>query len=455
VGKVEHPFEHLTDAQIEHYGDRTSGEGPNQNGLEVDQAIETHLADCAGCRIRVLEFHRSRFGLMSNPSSSAPSYSPSRSQSDPDSSRSAETEPGGKSSLSPTNLELLYLGRSDEHRPTPDCPTADSLCDLAAGLSSSADAPRLTQHAAQCPHCGPILRAYTEDFSDDLSPDDEALPSQLKSSSLEWQKKMAQQMAAAVAPVSATGDARVAQPPSAVQEKISQAPKGSRFRLPSLKWFFVPAGAIACALIALFIWNAQRETPQKVEKLLAQAYTEQRTMEMRIPYAAHSDFKQTRGDTGSLLNSPEALRKATDVIAANLKKSPDDPHWLLLSARLDLLDWNYEPALSSLDKVVDSQISDSPEFLLTKSLALYERSEVSKESQGYFLAVDLLGRALQKTPDDPVLLFNRAVACEKIHSYECAKTDWEHFLGIEKDPTWAAEAHKHLDQINEKKNPAQ
>lgn len=224
--------------------------------------------------------------------------------------------------------------------------------------------------------------------------------------------------------------------------------------MPSFKWLLVPATAIACALIAFFIWNAQRETPQKVEKLLAQAYTEQRTMEMRIPYAAHADFKQTRGDTASLLSSPAALRQATDIIAANLKKNPDDPQWLLLSARLNLLDWQYKAALSSLDKVADSKINDSPEFLLTRSLALYEESEVSKQSQGYFLAVDLLGRALQKTPDDPVLRFNRAVACEKIHSYECARSDWGRVLAIEKDPNWIAEARKHLEEINEKKTLA-
>ena len=182
MGKAEQQFEHLTDAQIEHYGDRTSGEGPNQNGLEVDQAIETHLADCAGCRTRVLEFHRSRFGLMSDPFPSAAQQS---------------------------------------HPPTAECPSEGALCNLAAGISSSAEAPLLTQHAAQCPHCGPILRAYTEDFSDDLSPEDHALLSKLKSSTPEWQKKMAQQMVdAAGSSARSIGSApeitRVAQPPSAV-----------------------------------------------------------------------------------------------------------------------------------------------------------------------------------------------------------------------------------------------
>jgi len=156
VGKAEQQFEHLTDAQIEHYGDRTSGEGPNQNGLEADdQAIETHLADCAGCRTRVLEFHRSRFGVMSAPFS---------------------------------------IAARQSHPPTAECPSEDALCNLAAGLSSSSESATLTQHAAQCPHCGPILRAYTEDFSDDLSPEDQALLSKLKSSTQEWQKELARKM---------------------------------------------------------------------------------------------------------------------------------------------------------------------------------------------------------------------------------------------------------------------
>ena len=440
MGKAEQQFEHLTDAQIEHYGDRTSGEGPNQNGLGVDQAIETHLADCAGCRTRVLEFHRSRFGLMSDPFPSAAWQS---------------------------------------HPPTAECPSEDALCNLAAGLSSSSESATLTQHAAQCPHCGPILRAYTEDFSDDLSPEDQALLSKLQSSSPEWQKKMAQQMTAAVsvpatsvrslaAEQPASEKTRVAQPgspdspilaggggepPSAVRKNASTVPKSSRFHLPSLKWILTPAALGVTALIAFFIWNAQRETPQKVEKLLAQAYTEQRTMEMRIPYAAHSDFKQTRGDNSSLLSSPEALRKATDVIAAKLKKSPDDPHWLLLSARLDLLDWRYQSAQSTLNKIDDEKLQDSSEFRLTQSLSLYEKAEIEHDPQSYGQVVDLLGKTLQKAPDDSVALFNQAVACEKLLMYECAASDYEHFLKVDPDSGWSNEVREHLKRIKEKKTP--
>lgn len=72
----------------------------------------------------------------------------------------------------------------------PDCPPEDALRSLAAGLTPPDQATPLIQHAAQCDHCGQILRMYTEDFSEDLTPEDQALLAQLKSSSPEWQEEL-------------------------------------------------------------------------------------------------------------------------------------------------------------------------------------------------------------------------------------------------------------------------
>ena len=173
---------------------------------------------------------------------------------------------------------------------------------------------------------------------------------------------------------------------------------------------------------------------------------------MRVPYAAYADFNQKRsGDILSRSALPPSLNQAADKIAKHLEKNPDDPQWLMLSARLDLLDWNYKSALSTLEKMSNARILESPEYLMTRAFALFQKSEVLKETQGYSEAVDLLDKALQKAPNDPVLLFNQAIACEKIHSYECAESDWDRLLAVEKDPQWSAEARKHLDQIREKK----
>ena len=184
--------------------------------------------------------------------------------------------------------------------------------------------------------------------------------------------------------------------------------------------------------MAFGIWYTQRDTPEKVEKLLAQAYTEQRTMEMRIPYAEHSDIRQKRsGEPESILNLPVSFRKSAELIDLQLKKNHDDPGWLLLKARLELLEWNYKQALVVLDKIDDPKTIASPEMRMTRALALYQQAEWEPErrDQTYGEVINLFGKTLQSTPDDPVALFDRALACEKIYAYECASADLEHLHG--------------------------
>jgi tetratricopeptide (TPR) repeat protein len=483
VGPVTEQSEHLSNAQIENYGNRTSGAGPeaaqrdehqrvnhqstgdqsNDQSID-DQRVEAHLTDCPSCRNRVLDFHRSLFASPTFqpepdrskagqpeydalehdsslyghlPSGYAPSGHLPLGQK-PSDQRPADSSLGGAeptdSALADSNFANSKYPAEPQVRtaPTPECPSDDALRQLAAGLTPGDAAPALAHHASTCDHCGPLLRTFTEDFSDDFSPEEQAALANLKSSSAEWQKATAREMLKRAIP----------SPPS---------PRP----IFSWKWIMVPA-LPAVALIAVGIWYLQqRDTPEKVAKLEAQAFTEQRTTQMRIPYAGYAAFNQMRsGDNPSRSALPPSLNRAADKIAQHLQKEPDDPQWLMLSARLDLWDSNYKAALSSLERISDPQAIQSPEYLMTRAFALFQKSEAVKESQGYSEAVDLLDKALQKAPDDPVLLFNQAIACEKIHSYGCAESDWNRFLAVEKDPQWTAEARKHLDQIREKKTPA-
>src|SRR5262249_29988459 len=195
--------------------------------------------------------------------------------------------------------------------------------------------------------------------------------------------------------------------------------------------------------------------PEKVEKLLAQAYTEQRTMEMMIPYATHSDLKQVRsGENTSVLNSPEPMRKAAERIARSLKQNPGDASWLMLSARLDLLDWRYSSALATLNTINDAKIIDSPEYRMTQALAFYQKAEIEHDAQSYGQVIDLTRDTLEKIPDDPIALFNQAVACEKLYLYECSISDYERYLKIDSASGWAGETREHLKRIQEKKTSA-
>ena len=156
--------EHLSNAQVENYGKRTSDAGAESGQSDEpqrvddlrfdDQRVEAHLADCPSCRKRLLDFHRSHFAMLAGPA-------------DPQ-LRTAST---------------------------PECPSDDDLRQLAAGLSSDAVATKLTQHAATCDHCGPLLRTFTEDFSDDFTPEEQAALANLQSGSERWQRDLAKKMA--------------------------------------------------------------------------------------------------------------------------------------------------------------------------------------------------------------------------------------------------------------------
>ena len=380
--------EHLSNAQIEQYGKRASGAGP-----ETEAWVETHLDDCPSCRSRVLEFQRTQFALLPNPKVNTVSSS--------------------------------------------NCPSEEDLRNLAAGLHAEPIAKKLKAHVSNCERCGPLLQEYIEDFSDESSPEEQAFLNQLRTASPEYRQQKAREML---------------QKP-VIPEPVA-APDWRRFF--SWKWIMVPA-LPAVALIAVGIWYLQRDTPAKVEKLLAQTYTEDRTMEMRIPYAKHSDFHQVRGDTGSLLNLPDSYREASVLITSNLKKRPDDPKWLLLSARFDLLHWDYRSAFSTLERINDPNVIESSEARLTRALALYEKAEAESQQRDQLYAeiVELMGKSLQKNPDDPTALFNQAIACEKSHMYECAIGDYKHLLDVEKDRGWAGEANQHLRDLQEKKNRSQ
>ncbi len=293
--------EHLSSAQVEEYGSQ-AGTGP-----ETEEWVERHLTDCPSCRSRVLEFQRTRLGLFADP-----------------------------------NVNTV---------PKSDCPSEADLLNLAAGLSSEPIAQKLKAHAATCSHCGPLLRGYTEDFSDNIAPEEQAVLDQLSSASPKWQRKKAREMLqqAGINP--------------------EPVPAADWRRFFSWKWIMVPATA-AVLLIPFGLWYLQRDTPEKVARLEAQGYTEQRTVEIRVPYAAYADFKQRRsGDNPSRSTLPPSLNQAADKISKHLEKEPDDPQWLMLGARLDLLDWNYKSALSTLEKISDARTVESPEYLMTRAFS--------------------------------------------------------------------------------------
>ena len=329
--------------------------------------------------------------------------------------------------------EILRMRAPTPSPPTPECIGDADWLEVAAGLLPDAKARELMKHAAQCGHCGPLLKHAAEALVDETTPDEEAWLASLRRARPEWRKNMAEMLRSSAGAKDSS------------REKKEDAPRWQAL-------FSWPRPAFAVAGIALVLagWLALRMLrPPSVEHLLAQAYTEHRTLEVRIPGAKYAPMRVERATGGSSLDKSPSLLKAEALIGENLRKNPNEPRWLQAKARADLLDGNYESAIKSLQRALEAQ-PDSPPLLTDLGSAYFVRAEARDRAIDYGNAIESLGKALAKSPDDPVALFNQALACERMFLYVQAVDDWEHYLRVDPQGDWAEDARKRLAALKEK-----
>jgi CHAT domain-containing protein/Flp pilus assembly protein TadD len=300
--------------------------------------------------------------------------------------------------------------------------------EVAAGLLPETKTRELMRHAAQCGHCGPLLKNAAEALGDEATPNEEALLASLQSARPEWRKNMAAKL----------------------RDSVQDGQRRSSWRRAVFAWptpAYAFAGIVAVALVA---WIGVRALyPPSAEQLLAQAYSEHRTLEVRIPGARYAPMQAERGTAQSDFDRPHSLLKAEDVIGEALSKNPNAPNWLQARARAELLDGNYESAIKSLQRALETQ-PDSPSLLTDLGSAYFMRAESADRPIDYGNAIESFGKALAKSPDDPIALFNRAVACQRMFLYTQAVDDWEHYLRVDTQGEWANDARRRLNALKEK-----
>ena len=191
---------------------------------------------------------------------------------------------------------------------------------------------------------------------------------------------------------------------------------------------------------------------QTPDKLLAQAYSERRNLELRFEGAQHGPVHIERATGGdSRLNRPPALLEAEAVIARGLEKEPNSPVWLQAKGRADLLEGNYEAAIQSFQKALEVE-ADSVSLQTDLASAYFQRAERADRDSDYGKAIELLSKVLAKNPDDPIARFNRALINEKMFLYRQALEDWEHYLRLDSKGEWANEANQHVNNLRQKIN---
>jgi tetratricopeptide (TPR) repeat protein len=324
--------------------------------------------------------------------------------------------------------EILRMRVPNPSPPTPACVGNTEWLDVAAGLLPEAKTRELMKHAAQCGHCGPLLKNAAEALADEATATEEALLASLQSARPEWSKNIA----------------------AALQDSVGDwAPKSSWWT--KIIIWPTPAYALASIVaVAVVAWIGLRALhPASAEQLLAQAYSENRTLEVRIPGAKFAPLRVERGPSGSNLDKPQSLLRAEAIIGENLRKEPNNATWLQAKARADLLDGNFDSAITTLQRALQER-PDSATLLTDLGSGYYARAESTNRPIDYGKAIDVLGRALARTPNDPVAVFNRAIVEEKLHLYNPAISDWQHYLELDPTGSWAEEARKRLLAIEEK-----
>jgi cytochrome c-type biogenesis protein CcmH/NrfG len=479
---------HLSSAQIENYGIRTSGAGPETDQPDEEPRVEAHLAGCPSCRNRLLDFHRSHFALLAT---SADSSSVESKQPEDPQVRTASTPECPSEDALRQLAAGLFPGFSTGK-------SAGLSSDLSADLSTDALAAKLIQHAATCDHCGPLLRTFTEDFSDDFSPQEQAVLTDLQSSSPAWQKQTSRQMLQAsgvqasgvqasgvqasgvqaasmstaetsvartnhagtspagrsAACIAASETAATAKTDNKTDNKPDKKPSAERPASSSLgrkpffwKWALIPATAAVFAVAAFSIWYTQRDTPEKVEKLLAQAYTEQRTMEMRWPGAEYGPIREPRGSENSRFSRPEALAQASKILATRNPTSSDRAAWLRARAELEMLQGSNEQAIPILSQALEIR-SDSIPVLLDSANAYFQRGMHSDSRADIDQSIEILEKIIKKHPGNREAVFNLGTAYMAAKSWNRAAATWIRYLQLDSEGQWAAEARQKLASAN-------
>jgi tetratricopeptide (TPR) repeat protein len=225
----------------------------------------------------------------------------------------------------------------------------------------------------------------------------------------------------------------------------AEGKKAPRFYL----WAGVGLAASLIVAVALVGWQRMANTP---ERLLAEAYTHSRIFELRMPGAGFAGVTPEAHLRGSGTGRESALLlDARSRIERHLENAPEDPHWLQLEARADVMEEKFDPAIDILDRLLAAGPITSS-LLLDDGTAYFQRGAASGSENDRATALDYLRRADELAPDDTLVLFNEALVMEDRGQLMNAVETWNRYLQFERDPRWLTEGRTRLEALEERLN---
>jgi CHAT domain-containing protein/tetratricopeptide (TPR) repeat protein len=307
-----------------------------------------------------------------------------------------------------------------------DCPEDAVWQRIALRPTRDEDSRDLIDHAAGCQRCGTILNFWASVLCEEETPEESSALARLSTQSLGWQERMTKTLAGAKQPAKA-------------------GRKRGRAVWPMVLGI---AGTIAATgLVFLFVGNSRSQSSP--ERLLAEAYSGHRIMEPRIPlagYAAVDAAHHSRAAGANAMSDSVPLLEARAAITQALMKTPEDPHWLMLQARSDLLNENYDTAIDTLKRLHAGDPANVA--VLTDLASAYNmRSKATDAAADEATALDYLEQAARLEPKNPVVLYNEAVVLQDLFQYANAVDVWKRFLAVEHDPAWVSDGKRRLAEI--------
>jgi CHAT domain-containing protein/cytochrome c-type biogenesis protein CcmH/NrfG len=329
--------------------------------------------------------------------------------------------------------KLKSANRLGAPAPQGDCPVPATWRELAGGLTPPLQTLGYIEHASRCSSCGPLLRQAIVDLnglSQGLSEAEKKYIATLESSNPEWRQRLAWRI---------TG--------------TSPSSSNRKSLMGWSRWLAAPRLAVAGVSLLGIIISASwilvhRNQPPNAERLLARAYTETRTLELRMAGADYAPLRISRGPQASFASRSPALLEAEALIATQLQSHPSDPAWLQAKAQADLLEGKYDAAVEALRRALELE-PHSPSVLTDLATAYFQRAQQEDKKDDFGAAYELLSQALRLRPDDPVALFNRAIVAEHQFLYQQALDDWDHYLRVDPASQWEEEARNHSNSVRE------
>jgi CHAT domain-containing protein/tetratricopeptide (TPR) repeat protein len=337
-----------------------------------------------------------------------------------------------------TSMQRLgLLGHTAPDKPGPECPSDGVWLELAGGVMV-ANTESYLSHAANCDHCGPLLQQAVADLQEDLTPDEEAAIAELRSSSRGWQNTLARRLNNA-----AVSDKDISSPS---ERWLSR--QFASLSLPKLA-----VAATIAGLMAMGIWFAfHLEKARSPEGLIAEAYAEKRTLEVRIEGAPYVPLRQQRGANSEQgrMDRP-ALLKAEAEIAQKLQSYPNDVRWIEASGRASLLEDDQSGADAAIQALEKAQrlAPDNTSVSIDRASAYLLRGQFLDRTEDYGQAIQILGAVLASHRGGETAQFNYAIALEKHLLKRQAAQAWQAFLTQYPNSAWVSDAEDHLRSLKQ------